>query len=210
MFIDYNFAIKWHFSPFVCYHTTDPKALILNAGLHSFPIHYSDVIMGAMASQITSLKIIFSTVYSGKSKKSSKLPATGICTGNSPVTGEFPAQRARNTENVSIWWRHHGKSELLIVWTDWLYPYPRECVRHRWAPETTIRFPERQWHNLIDMGGWITCIRGVLRDKNETQRNSKHVLRDILYNTAIILGMGSANQTTLHCNVVCHWRSSYP
>ena len=23
-------------------------------------------------------------------------------------TGEFPAQRASNAENVSIWWRHHG------------------------------------------------------------------------------------------------------
>ena len=29
--------------------------------------------------------------------------------GNSPVTGEFPAQRASNTENVSIWWRHYVK-----------------------------------------------------------------------------------------------------
>ena len=26
---------------------------------------------------------------------------------NSPVTGEFPAQRASNAENASIWWRHH-------------------------------------------------------------------------------------------------------
>ena len=25
-----------------------------------------------------------------------------------PVTGEFPAQRASNAENVSIRWRHHG------------------------------------------------------------------------------------------------------
>ena len=27
--------------------------------------------------------------------------------GNSPGTGEFPAQRASYAENVSIWWRHH-------------------------------------------------------------------------------------------------------
>ena len=33
---------------------------------------------------------------------------TGICEGNSPVTSGFPAQRASNAENVSIWWRHHG------------------------------------------------------------------------------------------------------
>ena len=34
---------------------------------------------------------------------------TCLCAGNSPVTGEFPAQRASNAENVSIWWRHHGQ-----------------------------------------------------------------------------------------------------
>ena len=34
-----------------------------------------------------------------------------------PVTGEFPAQRASNTEHFSIWWRHHAnvnKSSLSI------------------------------------------------------------------------------------------------
>ena len=43
-----------------------------------------------------------------RSKKTSELRVTGLCEGNSPVTGEFPAQRAGNAENVSIWWRHHG------------------------------------------------------------------------------------------------------
>ena len=41
------------------------------------------------------------------SKKTSKLRVTGLCEGNSPVTSEFPAQKASNAENVSIWWRHH-------------------------------------------------------------------------------------------------------
>ena len=36
------------------------------------------------------------------------LRVTGLCAGNSPETGEFPAQRAGNAENVSIWWRHHA------------------------------------------------------------------------------------------------------
>ena len=39
--------------------------------------------------------------------KTSKLRVTGLFKGNSPVTGEFPTQRASNVENVSIWWRHH-------------------------------------------------------------------------------------------------------
>ena len=37
-----------------------------------------------------------------------KARVTGLCEGNSPVTGEFPAQKDSNTENVSIWCRHHG------------------------------------------------------------------------------------------------------
>ena len=46
-------------------------------------------------------------LFGRRSKKTSKLRVTGLCEGNSPETGEFPAQRASNAENVSIWWRHH-------------------------------------------------------------------------------------------------------
>ena len=42
-----------------------------------------------------------------RSKKIPRLRVTGLCAGNSPGTGEFPAQMASNAENVSIWWRHH-------------------------------------------------------------------------------------------------------
>ena len=45
--------------------------------------------------------------------KTSKLRVTGLCEGNSPVTGEFPAQMASNAENVSIWWRHHYQCVFL-------------------------------------------------------------------------------------------------
>ena len=67
--------------------------------------------MGAMKSQITSLTIVYSTVYSGADhiKKTSKLRVSDLCEGNSPVTGDFTAQRASNAETVSIWWRHHAK-----------------------------------------------------------------------------------------------------
>ena len=46
-------------------------------------------------------------LYRRRSKKTSKLCVTGLCAGNSPVTGEFPAHRASNAEDVPIWWRHH-------------------------------------------------------------------------------------------------------
>ena len=40
------------------------------------------------------------------SKKTTKFRVTGICEANSPVTREFPAEKASNAENDSIWWRH--------------------------------------------------------------------------------------------------------
>ena len=61
--------------------------------------HNDDVIMSTMASQIISLTIVHATVYSWRrSKKTPKLRVTGLCDGNSPVTGKFPAQRASNAE----------------------------------------------------------------------------------------------------------------
>ena len=66
----------------------------------SGPLRYNDVIMSVIASQITGLTIVYSTVYSRhESKKTSKLRVTRSLAfaGNSTVTGEFPAQRASNT-----------------------------------------------------------------------------------------------------------------
>ena len=71
-------------------------------------IYHSDVIVGVMASQITSVSIVYSTVCSGAEQKNpSKLRITGLCEENLPVTGEFHSQRVSNAENVSIWCRHH-------------------------------------------------------------------------------------------------------
>ena len=50
---------------------------------------------------------LLSRLVKRRSRKTSKLRITGLCAGNSPETGEFPAQRANDAENVSIWWRHH-------------------------------------------------------------------------------------------------------
>ena len=63
--------------------------------------------MSALATQITGVSIACSTVCSGVDKKAIKTPRHRPLWGESPVTGEFPAQRASNAENVSIRWRHH-------------------------------------------------------------------------------------------------------
>ena len=51
---------------------------------------------------------LLNRLFGRRSKKTSKLHVTGLCVGNSPGTDECPTQRARNAENVSIWWRHHA------------------------------------------------------------------------------------------------------
>ena len=60
--------------------------------------HYNDVIVSAMASHQWRLDGLLNRMLRRSSKKTSKLRVTGLCDGNSPVTGEFPSQRVSNTE----------------------------------------------------------------------------------------------------------------
>ena len=71
--------------------------------------HYSDVILGAMASEITSLSIVYSTIYSGADQRKHQSSASLAFVRGFTGTGEFPAQMASNAGNVSIWWRHHDR-----------------------------------------------------------------------------------------------------
>ena len=63
--------------------------------------------MGAIASQITSLTVVFSTVYLDTNQRKLKSSASLAFVRGSYRGGEFPAQMASNAENVSIWGRHH-------------------------------------------------------------------------------------------------------
>ena len=46
------------------------------------------------------------------SKKHQGSVLLALWEGNSPVTGEFPTQRASNAEKASIWWRHHKMGHI--------------------------------------------------------------------------------------------------
>ena len=76
------------------------------------------------------------------SKKTSKLRVTGLCEGNSPVTGEFPAQMASNAENVSIWWRHR------VYWI----PLYREsaAIATQWNKRLIVINSGWSWDNVTE------------------------------------------------------------
>ena len=95
----------------VCATSTVTNKILADRQISSFPtrarrtVYYNNVIMGAMASQITGLTIVYSTVYSGADQRKQSSASLAFVL----VAGEYPAQMASNAENVSIWWHHHGK-----------------------------------------------------------------------------------------------------
>ena len=94
--------------------------------------------------------IVYSTVHSSADqRKISKLRITGLCAGNTPVAGEFPAQMASYAENVSIWWRHY---EIITNW--WYTPHPQTPLK---AKQTTTL--------CIFCGYTINILRGCMSAK---------------------------------------------
>ena len=61
--------------------------------------HYGDVMMGAIASQITNLMNVYSTVYSDADQRKDQSSASLALVGG---IHRGPAQMASNAENVSI------------------------------------------------------------------------------------------------------------
>ena len=59
---------------------------------------------------------LLNRLFRRRSKKASKLRVAGLCVGNSPVAGKFPAPMASNAENVSTWWRHHDDDFIDSCW----------------------------------------------------------------------------------------------
>ena len=56
---------------------------------------------------------LLNILFRRRSKKTTKLCASGLCAGNSPVIGEFLEQMSSDAENVSIWRLHHELSRCV-------------------------------------------------------------------------------------------------
>ena len=85
--------------------------------------HYSDVIMSAMASQITGVLIVYSTVCSGGHQRKHQTSASLACVRgihrwpvNSRSHRWIPHTKASDAEHVSIWLRHHENKKYRCRW----------------------------------------------------------------------------------------------
>ena len=115
--------------------------------------HYSDVIMSAMASQITGVSTVCSTVCLGADQRKHR---SCLSVAFAMRIHWFPSQRASNVENVFIWWRHHVAS------FDLLTHIPRGCFTKNGAPVAVHEV------NLEDIGKINQCRAKTKRNKTQT------------------------------------------
>ena len=131
--------------------------------------HYNDVIMGAMASQITSLTIVYSTVYSGvdqgKHQSSASLAfVRGIHRGpvNSPhkwpVTRKmFPFDDVIMHDKWMLLLQHHILWICTITVTVIYSLFLISCHLHKstilWAGVDLVKY-----HNQFCLGVFICCV----------------------------------------------------
>ena len=112
--------------------------------------HYYDVIMGTIACQITSLTIVYSTVYwdaDQRKHQSSASLAFVWRIDRGPVNS--PTQIASNAENVSIWWRHHEKAQvhsgLVSLKAGLLSDNGTKAAKYRCKNVPVKAHPEESW-----------------------------------------------------------------
>ena len=113
-------------------------------------LHYGNVIMGVMASQITSPTIVCSIVYSDADQRNHQSSASlAFVWGNSPS----PPQMISYAENVSIWWRHHALQHI-VAWWRHVRPWPA------WAKTMAWRHLTKTCDNNDN---FVCCISRVIK-----------------------------------------------
>ena len=166
--------------------------------------------------------------------KTSKFCVTGLCEGNSPVTGEFPAQRASNAESVSIWWRHHDISLTGRLWVFVVshlekntatYLERKRCGVYRQCisilkDHAVLRAIDTQWEHWINvhvfyMPAATFSVTGyILSDWFKfSQNNTKYNCLDTNISTSLIGGRGKhtyVRKLGRNWKLGRHWLRKWP
>ena len=138
--------------------------------------------MGMMASQMNSLTIVYSTFIQAQIKENTKAPRHRPLCGEFTGAGEFPAQKASDAENVSLWWRHQlkwGSGRCFIkVLTVKISPFteysifllkacnfPSSKTKHLWTYECHIQY-DGKFNDSLTFGRFNIskgCFNGIRR-----------------------------------------------
>ena len=133
---------------------------------HIYQIHYDDVIMGAMVSQITSLTIVYSTVYSGTDERKHQSSASlafvrGIHRGTVNSPHKWPVTR----KMFPFWWRHHESErncfcvELITLGMIYLLNWIASAAWKAWHGAIFASVPTVQ-NNYVDKNCMMTSSNG--------------------------------------------------
>ena len=103
---------------------------------------------------------LLNRLFRRASKKTSKLPVTGLCVGNSPGTGEFPAQMASNAEKIF----HLMTSSFFFIGFYWkLFPGFHSTITPHWcrywlSSEEAARHCLNPWWPRLMMHKGVTIV----------------------------------------------------
>ena len=99
------------------------------------PLHYIGAMMSVMASQITGVSIVCSTICSGGDQRKQRQSSASLAfvKGIRRWPVDSPHKGASNAENVSIWWRHYGNLREFI----WFIS-PHSCILLHWHLDNLI------------------------------------------------------------------------
>ena len=103
---------------------------------------------------------LFNRWFRRRSKRTSKLRVNGLCAGNSPGTGELPAQMVSNAENVftvvystvysdADQRKHQSSASLAFVWG---------IHRDRWIPRTKGQLRGKCFHLMTSSCLSFMCL----------------------------------------------------
>ena len=135
---NYWFEINWTWWIWLMYHINPLETNLINARR---PLRWRHNGCDSVSNH-QHQDCLLNRLFRHRSKKTSKLRVTGLYAGNSPGTGEFPAQRFSKAENVSSWWRHHAKHSKAmrismaygkrdVIPLRWLWIKPSICLDDR-------------------------------------------------------------------------------
>ena len=143
-------------------------------------------------------------LFRRRSKKTSKLRVSGLCAGNSPGTGEFPAQMSSYAENVSIWWRHHEVVEWVSVWVRSTV-FPRCRGPYICRVSITYTLESVTYFTLIA----IICRKTLIEWAEEIEschRIWQPCMRFNAYKTYLIPWIEMKTHTAIKCNPNENWK----